>query len=97
MRATMRVEGDTKDRITLFLFSAHPDIQKNPVSVKLIGDNGYMKEEVFTDNRWKQVELKGDELKGLGALTCQVSRTWSPESAGISQDNRDLGVAVAIH
>ena len=39
--------------------------------------------------------LGSDELKGSEVLTFQVSRTWNPKLAGISEDSRDLGVAVA--
>jgi hypothetical protein len=29
-------------------------------------------------------------------LTIHVSRTWNPKLSGISEDGRDLGVAVAV-
>ena len=40
--------------------------------------------------------MRADELKGSKVLTFQVSRTWNPKLAGISEDSRDLGVAVAV-
>ncbi|MBC8420720.1 MAG: hypothetical protein H8E10_19215 [Desulfobacterales bacterium] len=36
-----------------------------------------------------------DELEGVEVITFQVSRIWNPKLAGISGDDRDLGVAVA--
>jgi hypothetical protein len=48
------------------------------------------------NSRWKKVVMKGDEIKGATILTLQVDRMWNPKMAGFSQDNRDLGIAVAI-
>jgi len=96
MRASMRVESGLKNGITLFLLSSHPDINKSPVKVEIIGDDGFIREEIFTESKWKKVILKGDEIKNSKVLTIQVNRTWNPESAGVSNDSRELGVAVAI-
>jgi hypothetical protein len=96
MRASMRVKSGLKNGITLFLLSSHPDINKSPVRVEIIGDNGIIREEVFVDNKWTKVLLKDDELRDLKVLTFQVSRTWNPKLVGVSNDSRELGVAVAI-
>jgi hypothetical protein len=42
------------------------------------------------------VVLKSEELTSTEVLTYQVSRTWNRKLAGISEDSRDLGVAVAV-
>ncbi len=75
---------------------AHPGIDKDPVRVEIIGDDGVIREEVFKHNQWKKVLLGADELKGSKVLTFRVSRTWNPRLAGISEDSRDLDVAVAV-
>jgi hypothetical protein len=75
---------------------AHPGIDKDPVRVEIIGDDGVIREGVFKDNQWKRVLLEADELSGSKVLTFQASRTWNPKLAGISEDTRDLGVAVAV-
>lgn len=82
--------------IELFLMCAHPEIDKDPVAVKIIGGNGIIREEIFKNYQWRKILLKDDELKESKALTFQMSRTWNPKLAGISEDNRDLGVAVAV-
>ena len=41
-------------------------------------------------------ELTHEQLRGKGYLTLVVDRTWNPRKMGISDDDRDLGVAVAI-
>jgi hypothetical protein len=96
MRASMSIESRLKEDLTLFLFSSHPDINEHPVEVRIYGDDGLVREEVFTKSRWKQVVLKKDEINNSKVLTMQVDRTWNPESAGVSHDSRDLGVIVAI-
>ena len=75
---------------------AHPAIDKDPVRVEIIGDDGVIRKELFTDYKWKNVVLKSEELGGTDVLTFQVSRTWNPKLAGVSEDSRDLGVAVAV-
>ena len=40
--------------------------------------------------------LKSEELTSTEVLTYQVSRICNSKLAGISEDSRDLGVAVAI-
>ena len=40
--------------------------------------------------------LEAHELKGSKVSTFRVSRTWNRKVAGIPEDSRDLGVAVAV-
>ena len=82
--------------MAIFLMCAHPGIDKDPVRVGIIGDDGVIREEVFKSNQWKSVLLEADEFSGSKVLTFQVSRIWNPKLAGISEDSRDLGVAVAV-
>jgi len=74
---------------------AHPGMDKDPVRIEIIGDGGVIREEVFKSNQCKKVLLGAGELKGSKVLTFQVSRTWNPKLPGISENSRDLGVAVA--
>ena len=36
------------------------------------------------------------QLQGVKVLTFQTDRVWNPKMAGVSDDTRDLGIAVAI-
>ncbi len=95
MRASMNLQREFKKGGALFLMCAHPEIDKDPVVVEIMCDEDLVRRETFTDNRWKKVAIKAEEVKGSKVLTFRVSRTWNPKLAGISDDGRDLGVAVA--
>ncbi|MCP4601422.1 MAG: O-antigen ligase family protein [Proteobacteria bacterium] len=82
--------------ITLYLLCSHPDIHEKPVSVTIIGDEGSVREEIFGDHQWKKVVLDLEDFKKSRVMTFQVSRTWNPKLAGVSEDGRDLGVAIAV-
>jgi hypothetical protein len=82
--------------VTLFLMCAHPDIDKNPVVVKILSDNEPLKQETFVDHQWRKVLIKPAVFNNSKILTFQVNRTWNPKAAGISEDWRDLGVAIAV-
>jgi hypothetical protein len=97
MHASMNMQREFKKGAALFLMCTHPDIDKDPVIVEIMCDDDLMRRETFTDNRWKKVAIKAEEVKGSKALTFRVSRTWNPKLTGISDDGRDLGVAVAIY
>ncbi|MBN1547835.1 MAG: O-antigen ligase family protein [Syntrophaceae bacterium] len=94
MRASMNVQRKFRKGGTLFLMCAHPDIDKDPVIVEITCDGALLRRETFTDHRWKEVVIKAEEVEGADALTFRVSRTWNPKSEGVSDDTRDLGVAV---
>ncbi len=80
----------------LFLKCDHPDIEERPVNISLLADDEVIKEILLDNKQWQNISLKTVDLENKSTLTFQVSRTWSPESFGISDDSRDLGVAVAI-
>jgi len=88
-------QGDERGLI-LFLWCGHPDIEKEGVGVKILGDGVLLREIEFGDRGVKRVEFGGEELAGKEVLTFEVSRTWNPKRMGVSKDIRDLGVAVAI-
>ena len=96
IRASMEMSRELLDGGTLLLMCAHPNIDKEPVVVKIIGDDIVIWNETFTNSLWKKVILQPDKIKDLRVLTFQVSRTWNPKLACISQDSRELGVAVTV-
>ena len=75
---------------------SHPDIDREAVVVKILGNGRVIREENFGDHGWRKIVLANDELNNTEVLTFQVNRTWNPKLAGISEDWRDLGVAVAV-
>ncbi|MCX5824889.1 MAG: O-antigen ligase family protein, partial [Deltaproteobacteria bacterium] len=83
--------------MTLFLMCAHPDIDKNPVVLKILSDDKLLKQETFVDHQWRKVLIEPEVLNNLKILTFQVNRTWNPKAAGLSEDWRDLGVAIAAY
>ncbi len=94
LQASMNVQRKFKEGGALFLMCAHPDIDRDPVVVEITRDGDLLRRETFTDHRWKKVVIEAEEVKGAEALTFRVSRTWNPKSEGVSDDDRDLGVAV---
>jgi hypothetical protein len=96
LRASMNIKGKFKHGVTLFLMSGHPDVGKNPVIVEILGGGGLIREIVLMDNQWKKVYLDQDMVKAKDVLTFQINRTFNPKLLGFSEDNRDLGVAVAV-
>ena len=95
-RASLNIEKEIENSESIYLMCAHPNIDKHPVRVEIIGDNGIIKQEYFINHKWKKIALNPDEPKRQNVLTFQVNRTWNPKLMGISGDSRDLGVAVAF-
>ena len=80
----------------VFLRCGHPGIGKDPVVVRVLGDGEVLRYVEFQDYGWKRVDFGAEELEGKEIITYEVSRTWNPKRMGVSEDGRDLGVAVAI-
>ncbi|MDZ7696535.1 MAG: hypothetical protein U5R49_06295 [Deltaproteobacteria bacterium] len=89
-------EGRREGKEVVFLRCGHPDIAEKPVVVKMFGDGELLRYLDVGDYDWRKVVFEGEELKGVGVVTFEVSRTWNPKRMGISGDGRDLGVAVVI-
>jgi hypothetical protein len=96
LRASMNIKDRFKNGVTLFLLSSHPDVANNPVRVEILSDGRRIEEIVFTENQWKKIYINPNTLGISNVLTFQVSRTWNPKLLGLSEDCRDLGVAVAV-
>jgi hypothetical protein len=95
-RASLNLKKEFENGVLIYLRCLHPNIDKHQVRVDIMGDNGIIKQEYFNNHEWKKIALNPDELKRQNVLTFQVNRTWNPKLMGISDDSRDLGVAVAI-
>lgn len=96
-QATMAVTpGNAAQGLKLGFLSQHPDVIADPVMVTVLGDGSMLKSIELTDRSWKYLELKPKDINRVTYLTFRVSRTWNPKTAGVSDDPRDLGVAVAI-
>jgi len=95
-QATIKLGIESKNGLRLFLMCAHPKTDEDPILVNILCDDKLIYQEKFSVNQWKDVLLSPAELKDRKTLTIQVSRTWNPKASGYSEDDRDLGVAVAV-
>ena len=55
-----------------------------------------IRETRFSDKNWKKIALSAKEINNSKVLTFEVSRTWNPKIMGVSDDNRNVGIAVYI-
>jgi len=86
---------------------AHPDAADNPVIVTLDINGSAERRIILKDHAWHEVVYQPEEWSGAfmwrseplrhntGFLHLRVSRTWIPAEAGVSDDNRVLGVAMS--
>jgi hypothetical protein len=95
-RASLNLQTEFKNGRSIFLMCARPTTRWFPTKVQLIGDSGVIKQFKITDTKWNQIALTPEEIGKSKVLTIQVNRTWNPKLSGISDDGRDLGVAVAL-
>jgi len=74
----------------------HPNIERQPVAVDFFWNGKLRRTVSLSDREWTQVAVapqRGTDPDGV--LSIRVARTWSPATAGVSPDGRELGVAVA--
>ena len=95
-RATLNLEGNYPNGLRIFLKVAHPDIQNTPVNVRIDQNGRRWFNQVFKDDKVHVVELTPEQLSESRFLNIVVDRTWNSRKMGVADDNRDLGVAVAI-
>jgi hypothetical protein len=96
-RATFSPNKEKGESSTVYLMCAHPDVQDNPVSVKLIGSNGAFDKALFDKaGEVIQVRITNEQVNAIDKMTVIVNRTWNPKATNISADDRDLGVALAV-
>jgi len=87
--------------IEIPLLASHPDIQKNPVKVKLYLIKDFFKQKKLLDELtlnqsiWKTYEYEVPEEVGKELiLLVKVNRTWNPLKTLGTPDPRNLGVAM---
>jgi hypothetical protein len=96
---TLKIE---KPILRLSLHASHPDIQKEPISVKIYLVKEFfkhyrlLKEIPLNRNDWQDVTLSVQEELGQEViLLIKVSRTWNPLKTNGTPDPRNLGVAIS--
>ena len=96
LQATMKVdESSRKNGISLFLMAAHPDLRsRGRVKLKIMVEEKIIVE-VDVSSMWQKIEIPANLLHSANLLTFRVDRVWNPHALGISEDRRNLGVAVA--
>ncbi len=97
LRASMNMEGECQKGITLYLKSAHPDVSNNPVKVSIFRDQEQVREIIFHDGQWQKLFFDQNTIGNSQVLTFQISRTWNPKLLGLSDNSRDLGIAVVAY
>ena len=95
-RASISINKELRGRLALFLKCIHPEINQKPVTVKISCDGRIIRETRFSDKNWKKIALSAKEINNSKVLTFEVSRTWNPKIMGVSDDNRNVGIAVYI-
>lgn len=96
-QASIMLDERMQKGLTLFLKVSHLDINKNPVSVRILDDQGIaIASLVFTDDGVKKLVLPATEISMSKVLTFNVNRTWNPCIDSDSMDCRDLGLAVIV-
>jgi len=97
IQAAMVMPQFAKDQgLELFVAAYNPDVTAAPVVVTILGDGQSLKTIKLAEKMWKKITLPAHDLEGKAVLAFRVSRTWNPKESGISDDNRNLGIAVAI-
>jgi hypothetical protein len=87
-------EAHRKNGLQVFLKSVHPDVGDDPVVVEIYRDKMLLKKIVLKGKQWEKIVFDQNEIKDSKVLGIKVSRTWNPRLLGVSEDGRDLGVAV---
>jgi len=95
---TIKIE---KPVVEIPMLASHPDIEKNPLRVKIYLIKNFFKEKrmldevVLTENSWKTYEYYvPEEVNRQAILLFKVSRTWNPLKTFGTPDPRNLGIAV---
>jgi hypothetical protein len=95
-QASLPCPRDAKTGMQVFIMAANPKIHRNPVKVRILADGKEVHEEMISTHQWRGIFLGLEKLKESNIITFWVSQTWNPKSCEVSEDGRDLGVAIAI-
>jgi len=94
--ATINLMNNLSNDGTVYLRCEHPDINSSPVNVVIKSDNTIIFQKIFRNHKWTKVLISPDDVKGAKGLTFQVSRTWNPKSLGVSEEDNEFGLTLAI-
>ncbi|MBN1829228.1 MAG: hypothetical protein JW884_08825 [Deltaproteobacteria bacterium] len=95
-RATINIEQEIPKGAELVLCCLHPDIEKQPVSVEIEIDGKRSQAIDFTSHAAQTIAAPEALVAGARGLTLTASRTWNPRIEKITDDDRDLGIALAV-
>lgn len=95
---TLKIE---KSVIQIPLLASHPDIERDPVKVKIYLIKDFFKQKILLDecvltkSVWNTYEyLIPQDINKEVILLFKISRTWNPQKALGAPDPRNLGIAV---
>jgi len=87
--------------IEIPILASHPDIEKNPVKIKIYLIKDFFKQKrlldevILTQSAWNTYEYHiPEEINQEVILLVKVSRTWNPLKTLGTPDPRNLGVAI---
>jgi hypothetical protein len=94
LRASLPLEVES-DELSFRLRADHPDIATNPVVTRIYWGATQLRSVSIDASGWHEVVLRAPDPEGSRAvLTISVDRTWTPADKGVSNDTRELGVAM---
>jgi hypothetical protein len=95
---TIKIE---KPVIEIPLLASHPDIENDPVKVKIYLIKNFFKQKILLDecvlkkSGWNMYEyFVPQEINNEVILLFKISRTWNPQKELDAPDPRNLGIAV---
>jgi hypothetical protein len=96
-RASISIKQVHRERgLVFFVRASHPDLSPDsPVWLTVLGDRTKIRK-IAVKNEWDRLQLSPEDLAGNRTITLRVNRTWVPRIYGVSEDDRNLGVAVAF-
>lgn len=81
--------------ITVPIKAGNPDIEENPIKVKMYIDNRPKRIIELNNDQWVHVDIDVSHVdRDRFTFTIDTSRTWIPSKWGVSNDSRKLGIAV---
>jgi O-antigen ligase len=89
------------DHLVIPVNASHPDIERNPVRVRIYGTNNYfnknqlIKEIELTKNEWQNLEIDlSNDKENRVALVIETDREWEPYKYLKVPDKRKLAIGV---
>lgn len=83
------------DKLIIPMMCNYPHIDKNPQQVNIYINYSLLEKIVLQDTQWRDMEIKlPPQTSKEIILTFEAQRIWNPALLGISNDNRNIGIAV---